>query len=403
MAPEPPTPRAPVALYVHFPFCLSVCPYCDFVVYAGRAARGQSNQIERFVDALLIEIAIRSQPTSLASVYLGGGTPSLMSARDVGRILGAADASFGIAPGAEVTIEVNPALADRGDLAGFRAAGVNRVSIGAQSFDSAELRTLGRRHSPADIGATVAEARAAGMSSVSLDLLYDVPTQTLDSWRVSLEGALSLQPDHVSAYALTLDVPDPAGPATESDDHLRPSAGATRWRARARREQDEDRAAEMYELADDLLARAGVRWYEISNWSRAGHESRHNLAYWTSEPWEAVGPGAHSFDGGLTRRWNAARLDGYVAALESGRLPPGDKHTNTAAEADAERAILRLRTVAGLPHEMSQRPEFRSAVSWAIGNGLLEENEEGVRLTRRGRLLSNELFSRLLAPAEVAA
>ena len=399
--PEPATPD-PVALYIHFPLCLSVCPYCDFVVYGGRAARGPDNRVADLVEALVAEIGLRGRAARLGSVYMGGGTPSLMSPDQVARLLRAADDAFGIAAGAEVTLEVNPGPADRGDIAGFAAAGVNRISIGAQSLVPAELRRLGRRHSPGDVAQTVALARAAGVPSVSVDLLYDVPGQTIAAWRDSLDGTLALEPDHVSAYALTLDAHEP------SDDHLASSRGATQWRARAGLEQDDDRAAQMYELADDRLARAGLSWYEISNWAAAGHASRHNNVYWNGAAWAAAGPGAHAFDGVSSRRWNAANLNSYIAALAVRHLPPGGQQTSTAAAADAERVILRLRTAAGLPNDVAQSPAFRSAVSWGVANGLLEEygspdNAGGVRLTRRGRLLSNELFSRLLEPAHFAA
>ncbi len=390
------TPNVPVALYVHFPFCVSVCPYCDFVVYGGSAARGPENRIAAVVGALVTEIELRGRTAHLGSVYIGGGTPSLMSAAQVERLLSAADNAFGIADGAEITLEVNPGPTDRGDLAGFAAAGVNRLSVGAQSLATGELRRLGRRHSADDVAATVLSGRVAGIRNVSVDLLYDVPGQTIASWGASLDGTLELEPDHVSAYALTLDESEPA------DDHLRPSAGATRWRARARQEQDEDRAAQMYELADDRLARAGLHWYEISNWSQPGRESRHNNVYWAGGGWEAVGPGAHAFDGVATRRWNAANLNAYISALAVRRLPHGSLQTSNAQDAAAERAILGLRTIAGLPHEIARLDSFQSAIAWGVENGLLDGNEEGVRLTQRGRLLSNELFSRLL-PAQIAA
>src|SRR5688572_23374043 len=251
----------PVALYVHFPFCVSVCPYCDFVVYGGKDARGPQNRIADLVDALAVEIGLRAVPgANLGSVYFGGGTPSLMSAAQVERLLAAADAAFGLQPDAEITIEANPGGGERGDLAGFRAAGVNRLSIGAQSFDSSELKRLGRRHAPADIGATVHAARQAGFANISLDLLYDVPGQTLDSWRDTLAGTLALEPDHVSAYALTLDDPDLEGITGPTGDHLPLRPGARAWRDRASSEQDPDRAAAMYELADDALAAAGLAW-----------------------------------------------------------------------------------------------------------------------------------------------
>jgi oxygen-independent coproporphyrinogen-3 oxidase len=404
--------RPPVALYIHFPFCLSICPYCDFVVYGGSAARGPRARVAVTVEALLTEIrlrsaALRAPATSrpLASVYLGGGTPSLLSARDVGRLLEAVDRHFGIAPDAEVTLEANPGPDDRGDLAGFRAAGVNRLSIGAQSLDGGVLRRLGRRHTPADVSATVRAARAAGFENVSLDVLYDVPGQTIESWRRTLAAVLDEGPEHVSAYALALDDPDAEGLAGPDGDHLPLRPGARRWRQRAAGAQDEDIAADCYALADEMLARAGYEWYEISNWSLPGRHSRHNVAYWTGTAWEAVGPGAHAFDGHRTRRWNAARLEGYLAALDQGALPPGGADEVDTPTAEIEQAMLRLRTAAGLPGWLASAPALQSALAWGRANGLLETGEEGVRrLTLRGRLLSNELFVRVLeAPARAVA
>jgi oxygen-independent coproporphyrinogen-3 oxidase len=385
----------PVALYVHFPFCVSVCPYCDFVVYGGKDARGPQNRIADLVDALETEIGLRACPgANLGSVYFGGGTPSLMSAAQVERLLTAADAAFGLRPDAEITIEANPGGGERGDLAGFRAAGVNRLSIGAQSFDAAELKRLGRRHAPTDISATVRAARQAGFANISLDLLYDVPGQTIDSWRDTLAGTLALEPDHISAYALTLDDPDQEGITDPTGDHLPLRPGARSWRTRASSEQDADRAAEMYEIADDALFAAGLPWYELSNWSLPGKESRHNLAYWRGDAWAAVGPGAHAFDGQRTRSWNAARLDSYLSALSTNQLPPSDSVTVDAATAQAERAMLALRTGSGLVVGDSQAIE--SVIAWGMEERLVETDESIVRLTRRGRLLSNELFARLL-------
>jgi oxygen-independent coproporphyrinogen-3 oxidase len=372
----------PVALYIHFPFCLSVCPYCDFVVYGGRAARGPQNRIAAVVDALVTEIVLRGRAARLGSVYIGGGTPSLLTPDQVARLLAAAEAAFGIDDRAEITLEVNPGRADRGDIAGFVTAGVNRVSIGAQSLNPAELRRLGRRHSAADVADTVRLARDAGVSSVSVDLLYDVPGQTISSWCDSLDGTLALEPDHISAYALTVEAHEP------SEDHLPVSRGAAAWRARAALQQDEDRAAQMYETLDDRLARAGLRWYEISNWARPGHESRHNLVYWTGGAWEAVGPGAHRYDG-MNRSWNSASLDVYVNTLASGRLPPGGSQPAVTADT----SVLALRTANGISaHALG------SSLAWATDNRLVEKADgERVRLTRRGRLLSNELFARMIS------
>ena len=400
----PNLPQPPVALYIHVPFCVSLCPYCDFVVYPGAAARGAGSRIATFVDALLAELHLRAdladaqfpQRAPLGSVYLGGGTPSLLSPDALVAILATIRQRFGIAPGAEVTLEVNPGPTERCDLAAAAAAGVTRASFGAQSFSGTELRRLGRRHRPEDVADAVVAARAAGIASLGLDLLYDVPGQTEASWAESLEAALALAPDHLSLYALTLDDPAAEGLAGPTGDHLPAPPGARRWRERARRDQDEDRAAAQYEHAVDRLAADGWRGYEISNWARPGHESRHNLAYWRRLPYEAVGPGAHAFDG-ATRRWNAARLDAYVAALAAGVLPPGAAELIDAPTAEAEAVILALRTTDGAAAAAADVPRFRDAVAWALANGLATRDpDERLRLTTAGRLLSSEVFARLL-------
>jgi putative oxygen-independent coproporphyrinogen III oxidase len=416
LAPEAPAPAAehagpapPSGLYVHVPFCISICPYCDFVVHAGKAARGAESRVEPFVAALELELGLRADALdamwgapgarpALATLYLGGGTPSLLSPASVARLVALVRERFGLADGAEVTMEANPGAHERGDASAMRRAGVTRLSIGAQSFDAAELRALGRRHSPDDVAATVRAARAAGIDSISVDLLYDVPGQTPESWGRSLEAALALEPDHLSLYALRLDDPDLEGLTGSEGDHLPLRRGARRWRAGARQEQDEDRAAAMYELADERLASRGYQWYEISSWARAGHESRHNLGYWQGRAWEAVGPGAHAFDG-ARRRWNAAPLPGYLAALQPAdgsapALPPGG--WEEAPVSEGEMAMLELRTSAGLPLEALDRPSVAAGLTWALDNGLLEQARNRLSLTRRGRLLSNEVFERLL-------
>ena len=396
---------APVALYVHVPFCVSVCPYCDFVVYAGGAARGPRSRITTFMEALARELELRAdgapRGAPLETVYIGGGTPSLVPADAIAHLLDRVRARFGLADEAEVTLEVNPGPDERGDAAAWRAAGVTRLSIGAQSLDEVALRRLGRRHGPGDVATTVREARGAGIPSISLDLLYDVPGGSLQGWQRTLDAALDLAPDHLSLYALTLDDPDAEGVTGVGGDHLPTSPGARRWRGRARSEQDDDRAATQYEHAVRRLAGDGWRGYEISSWARPGHESRHNLVYWQRRPYEAIGPGAHAFDG-VTRRWNAARLEPYLAALLPSdgappRLPPGGAQTVDTPTADAEAVILGLRTDAGIPTELGDRPPLAGVLAWAMETGLLDTTADArLALTTRGRLLSNELFSRLV-------
>ncbi|HLE44530.1 MAG TPA: coproporphyrinogen-III oxidase family protein, partial [Methylomirabilota bacterium] len=387
--------RPPEALYVHVPFCVSLCPYCDFVVVAGLAARGPRNRVAAFLaalrrelelradaldvrwgpvpgDAAAVETLSRTARSPLASLYLGGGTPSLLPAEEIAGIMELVRRRYGLSDDAEVTLEANPGPDERGDAAALRAAGVTRISFGAQALDDATLRVLGRRHHARDVAAAISDARNAGIPSLNLDLLYDVPGQTVAAWAGTLEAALDLRPDHLSLYALTLDDPDAEGLTGPTGDHLPVTRGARRWRG-AVRGQDEDRAAAMYHHAVQRLAEAGFEGYEISNWARPGHESRHNLAYWERRPYEAVGPGGHAFDG-ATRRWNAARLDPYVAALTPidggpGRLPQGGEEVVDADAAAVEAVILGLRTSRGIPVAASCRPPLADHFDWALTGG----------------------------------
>ncbi len=400
-------PAPPVALYVHVPFCVSVCPYCDFVVIAGSAARGQRSRIGQYLVAVERELELRADALDaafggpgarppLASVYVGGGTPSLVPSDGIAGLLARVEERYGIAPDAEITLEANPGPDERGDPAAWRDIGITRLSFGAQSFDDVELRKLGRRHRSRHLPDAVGEARAAGIGSINVDLLYDIPDTDLPTWMATLDAALDLGTDHLSLYALSLDDPDAEGLTGPDGDHLPVSRGARRWRDGVRPGQDEDRAAAQYHHAVVTLSDAGFRGYEIANWARPGAESRHNLAYWQRRPHEAVGPGAHAFDG-TTRRWNGARLDGYVAALADGRLPPGGAEPVLPESAAAESVILGLRLDTGVPLAAAHEPPLAEHFGWALAAELLGVTEEDrIVLTTRGRLLSNELFARLV-------
>jgi oxygen-independent coproporphyrinogen-3 oxidase len=402
-ADDPATAGLPAeGLYAHVPFCVSICPYCDFVVLGGAATRGPRNRVAALFEGLLTELDLRAgqipeeRRAPLASVYLGGGTPSLLGPEQVGRLLDRVRSRIGLDDDAEVTLEANPGPDEVGDLTAFRAAGVNRLSLGAQSLDEHELRRIGRRHRATDVAAAMALARRAGFDSINIDLLTDIPGQSLDSWRRTLGMALDLGPDHLSVYTLTLDDPDAEGLTTFLGDHLPVRRGARAWRQRARVEQSDDRAAEMELLTDELAAAAGMRRYEIANLARPGHESRHNLLYWRRRPHLAIGPGAHAFDGARTRSWNAAPLDAYLTALAAGRLPPGGRDVVDEATALAERAILGLRLVEGIDAGLAARAQLRPALDWARLHGLAEDVADRTRLTQAGRLLANEIFERLL-------
>jgi oxygen-independent coproporphyrinogen-3 oxidase len=400
-----PQPAPPVALYVHIPFCVSLCPYCDFVVIAGSATRGPRSRIAAFTEALTLELELRGAAVAerfganrqpLRSIYLGGGTPSLLPPDAVEGLLSLIRERFGIAADAEITLEANPGPDERGDAHAWRRAGITRLSYGAQSLADVELKRLGRRHRAGDVFDAVADARASAMPSINIDLLYDIPDGSLATWITTLDAALDLDTDHLSLYALTLDDPVAEGLTGPQGDHLTTTRGARRWRDEAIPAQDEDRAAAQYHHATVALDEAGYRGYEISNWARPGHESRHNLAYWQRRPYEAVGPGAHAFDG-VTRRWNAARLDGYVEALADGRLPPGGAETVDADAAAAEAVILGLRIDRGVPVAAAHEPPLAEHFGWALAAELLAvTDDDRVVLTTRGRLLSNELFARLV-------
>jgi oxygen-independent coproporphyrinogen III oxidase len=413
-ASSPPVGRPPVGLYVHVPFCVSLCPYCDFVVYAGAAARGRRSRVGVFVEALKTELRLRADALDdrfgppgadprrpLETVYLGGGTPSLLPSETIADLLDLVRQRFGIASRGEVTIEANPGRDERGDPARLRQAGITRISFGAQSFDPLELARLGRRHRPHDAIEAVIGAREAGIASINLDLLYDVPSGSLATWIETLDTALSLAPDHLSLYGLTLDDPDAEGLTGVAGDHLPVRKSARRWREAVIKDQDEDRAAAQYHHAVHRLTNEGWRGYEISNWAKPGHESRHNLGYWTWTPYEAVGPGGHAFDG-VVRRWNAARFDAYLAALTppdgtAPRLPPGGWEIVDDATAASERVILGLRTDRGVSREAAMEAPLADWFGWALAAELLAlTHDDRVVLTTRGRLLSNELFSRLV-------
>ena len=299
------TPQPPRGLYLHVPFCRSLCPYCDFVVVAGAAAFGPRSRIGGYLRAVEREIDLRAAAVDrsfgalgsalrtgggtrapLESLYLGGGTPSLLPQEALAALIARVRDRFGLADGAEVTLECNPGVDERGDARAAVQSGVTRFSIGVQSMNVDALRDLGRRHTPDDVSECVAAVRAAGATSVSIDLLADLPNVSLESWAASLSDAIALDPDHISVYALTL-ATDGAD-AGEADDRLATPAGALAWRVGAAAAQDEERGAEELELLDRRLPAAGFDWYEISNWAREGHTSRHNRLDGGALPVEAV-------------------------------------------------------------------------------------------------------------------
>jgi oxygen-independent coproporphyrinogen-3 oxidase len=379
-------------LYVHVPFCRLVCAYCDFVTVAGRGA-----EIARYPDALIAELALRPASEELATIYFGGGTPSLLPADGVTRVVSAAIDRWGTAP-AEVTLEANPSAREEPNWAGLRAAGVTRVSLGIQSLRDPELTALARGHTAAEGEAAYAAVRAAGFANVSVDLIYGIPGQTLANWRDGLMRAVALAPDHLSLYALQL--------ALAPDEWAAPPRpGALRWRQRMVSRQDDGLAAAQYQLAEELLAAAGFRHYELSSWAKPGFESRHNSAYWERRPYTGIGAGAHSFDG-ATRSWNERDLDRYLARTRTGERAMAGSEQLVEPTRAFEAVALGLRQVDGFSRaafaaEFGQDPldRFSAAVADGAANGLLEVDGDTIRLTPAGRLLASEAMVEFLPSA----
>lgn len=372
-----------IALYIHIPFCRRKCLYCSFVSYDGREA-----DIASYLRALKGELAQRVGGEYIGTIYIGGGTPSLLSAEQVEELLSTIRATGNIDDTAEITLEANPGTIDTDYLTGLRKAGINRLSLGVQSLNDNELRILGRIHTADEARATVRHARNAGFDNLSLDLIYGLPGQTTADWRQSLEESMGLKPDHLSLYALTLDPETPMQSRIEAGELQR---------------QDPDTAADLYELAEDILEAHGYNHYEISNWALAGHESRHNLTYWENRPYIGAGVAAHSCLNG--RRFaNTKDLDTYTNTVSDTSLPEPELDEKISPEMEiAETVILGLRLMRGIdPYEMSRRFDtnftvrYQTQIQEMTDAGLLENLEGKIKLTRRGRLLSNEVFWRFL-------
>lgn len=389
--------REPHHLYVHVPFCRLVCAYCDFVTVGGRA-----DDIGRYTDALVRELQLRPAPGQLRTVYFGGGTPSLLDAEQVARVIEAASARWEHSDVDEVTLEANPSSRETPDWAGLRSAGVDRISLGIQSLRDDDLRGLARGHTAAEGRAAFAAVRAAGFDNVSIDLIYGIPGQSLEDWRVGLIAALALEPDHVSTYALQL--------ALQPDEWAAPPrAGALRWRARVAAQQDEALASEQYRLTEELLDAAGFGHYELSSWARPGHESRHNSAYWARRAYTGIGAGAHSYDGAVERSWNLRDLDRYLQRTEAGERAIEDREELDERTRAFEAIALGLRRVAGMSRrafaeEFREDPvdRYAEAVGVSVRAGLLEVDGDMLRLSRDGRLLASEVLVEF-APVAAAA
>lgn len=359
-------------VYVHVPFCVVRCDYCDFATWSDK-----SDLVGDYVDACVTDLvrrAVAGRPVA-TSVFLGGGTPSLLPPGDVARLLDAIDR----APDAEVTVECNPDSVDPEKLQGYRAAGVNRLSIGVQSTRPHVLAGLGRTHRPEHVERAVRSARAAGFGNVGVDLIYGTPGESVDDWRRTLDDTLALGVDHVSAYALTVESGTPLARRITAGEAPAP---------------DDDDQAEKYAVADELLTAAGLQWYEISNWARPGHECAHNVLYWEQGDYLAVGCAAHGHAGGR-RWWNVRLPERYVERIRDGVSPEAGAEVLDPAARAEEAFTLALRTRWGA--DVSEAgPAAGDELAALAAAGLVETSGSRVLLTRRGRLLATDVTARLL-------
>ena len=378
----------PFGVYVHVPFCATRCGYCDFNTYTASdlglspASADDPASPASWLEGLRRELDLGASVLGSApaadTVFLGGGTPSLLGAEGLTAVLDAVRSSFGLAPGAEVTTEANPESTTPGLLAAIAEAGYTRLSLGMQSDVDHVLAVLDRRHTPGAAVSVASAARAAGLEHVNLDLIYGTPTETHDDLRRSLEAVLDSGADHVSAYSLIVEEGTALGRRVARGELPMP---------------DDDVLADRYEIVDDTLTAAGFSWYEVSNWaSSVPARCRHNLGYWSGGDWWGAGPGAHSHVGGV-RWWNVRHPARYSKMLAAGESPAEARERLTPSERRFEQVLLELRTVDGLAVSLLD-DEGRAAGQRAVADGLLVDaawSDGRAVLTRRGRLLADGL------------
>jgi len=365
----------PRSLYVHVPFCVRRCSYCDFAVEALR-----DPPVDAWLGAISKEMGLVSMregwvaPLTLDTLYIGGGTPSILGVGAIAALLDRLAPFALLADGAEWTCEANPESFDLDLARDWRAAGVNRISLGAQTFDEQALRWMGRMHGPDGPSRAMRAAREAGFDNVSIDLIFGLPSRLQRDWRADLERVIDLAPEHVSLYGLTAEAEAPLG----------------RWVGEGREKMiDEDDYADEYLLAHQMLTNAGYEHYEVSNFGLSGRRSRHNFAYWEGVPYVGLGPGAHAFHPPI-RRWNVRSWTAYRDAVEAGRLPVAGEETIEPETGELERIWLGLRVSAGLGISAEQIDSVALLRQWEE-RGLAVYDGTTVRLTAEGWLLLDEL------------
>ena len=365
-----------LSFYVHIPYCIKRCGYCDFNTFTPNELQdGATLEIvsNDYIDAVLREL--EASPTDVVpTIFFGGGTPSLLPADDLGRVISAIKARNGLAADCEITLEANPDSVTQEKLARYLEVGFNRISFGMQSAKPHVLAVLDRTHNPANVEKAITMARSAGFKSISVDLIYGTPGESLDDWRETVSAALALDIDHISAYALIVETGTKLAAQIKRGDLTMPI---------------DDLMADMYLLVDQMCEEAGLTWYELSNWSKPGHQCRHNIAYWENKNWWGLGPGAHSHVDGK-RFWNLKHPTTYKQKLFAGESPILDSEQLTADQIKDEAILLQIRMREGLeialllPHQLEVLAEYRH-------NGFVEINEDRVLLTPTGRLIADRI------------
>ena len=361
---------------LHIPYCIKRCGYCDFNTYTPSELQdGATLEIvsNDYIDAVLRELD--AAPTDVVpTIFFGGGTPSLLPADDLGRVISAIKVRNGLAPDCEITLEANPDSVTADKLARYLEVGFNRISFGMQSAKPHVLAVLDRTHNPANVEKAISMARAAGFKSISVDLIYGTPGESLDDWRETVNATLALDIDHISAYALIVETGTKLAAQIKRGDLTMPI---------------DDLMADMYLLIDQMCEEAGLTWYELSNWSKPGHECRHNIAYWQNKNWWGLGPGAHSHVDGK-RFWNLKHPTTYKQKLFAGESPILDSELLTAEQSKDEAILLGIRMRDGLAIALLQ-PQQLEVLAEYRHNGFVDINEDRVLLTPTGRLIADRI------------
>ena len=378
-----------LAFYIHIPYCVKRCGYCDFNTYTPselKITEGLAQISNSYIDLLLMEIKAAKvqvgQSANVPSIFFGGGTPSLMQPDDIGRVISAIKSEFTLLPDAEITMECNPDTVTKESLAAFRAIGVNRVSFGMQSAVKHVLATLDRTHNPENLLQVTTWAKEVGFSEISVDLIYGTPGESLADWQTSIDAALALPITHISAYALIVEE-------------------GTKLAAQIKRGEvaqiDDDLTAEKYLVADKAFTAAGFEWYELSNWAKSGSLSKHNLAYWLGDNWWGAGPGAHSHLNGK-RFWNVKHPNLYKERVLANQSPVADSEVLEELQIESERLMLSLRLPSGVDKQSLNELQLAELSSY-VESGHLDQanwNQGRATLTLDGRLIADRILRQIL-------